>query len=78
MKATKLFLKLAILMIGLITLHAATAQSQVAAAALLCRIDAVLCTTDSSSGHCGYEYGEDCKACYGDDGSMLLNSPDCL
>jgi hypothetical protein len=73
MKATKLFLKLAILIAGIATLHAAVAPSKAAAAAPLCRIDAVLCSTDTSSGHCGYEYGEDCNACYGDDGSMVLN-----
>jgi hypothetical protein len=69
----KLFLKLAILALGIFTLRAAAAPPAVT----LCRDVAVLCSTDTSFGSCGYEYGEDCHTCYGDDGSTLPNSPDC-
>ncbi len=73
MNAKRLLLKFAMLTLGLATLRAAATPTP----SYLCRDVAVPCSTDTSFGSCGYEYGDDCHACYGDDGSMVLNSPDC-
>jgi hypothetical protein len=73
MTAKRVFFKLAMLALSLATLRAFAMPAQ----AQLCRDVAVLCSTDTSWGECGYEYGQDCQTCFGDDGSILANSPDC-
>jgi hypothetical protein len=61
-------------MLSLIALRAFAQPSH----SLLCRNFAVLCSTDTSFGECGYDYsGQDCHTCYGDDGSTLPNAPEC-
>lgn len=69
MKPVKLVLKFAILTLSLAALH--TMQPTSAEAAPLCRPFAVLCSTGTSAGHCGFQRFEDCNTCYGDDGSTL-------
>lgn len=68
-----LFLKLAVLALSLATLRAVAMPAN----SLICRDVAVPCSTDTGWGECGYEYGQDYQTCYGDDGSILANSPDC-
>jgi hypothetical protein len=42
----------------------------------VCRGYVALCLTASSEGTCGTTRA-DCQTCYGDDGSVLPNAPDC-
>jgi hypothetical protein len=42
----------------------------------VCRGYVALCSTASSAGTCG-NTRVDCQTCYGDDGSVLPNAPDC-
>jgi hypothetical protein len=69
MKPVKLVLKFAILALSLVALH--TMQTTSAQAAPLCRPFAVLCSTGTEAGHCGFRPDEDCSTCYGNDGSTL-------
>jgi len=69
MKPVKLVMKFAILALSLAALH--TIQATPAEAAPVCRPFAVLCSTGTSAGHCGFQRFEDCNTCYGDDGSTL-------
>lgn len=62
----RLILKLAVLTLGLATLHAGA----IPAKAIGPECPMLFCSTGWSDGHCGYEYGEDCSLCYGDDGSI--------
>jgi len=42
----------------------------------VCRGYVALCSTASSEGTCG-NTARDCQTCYGDDGSVQANAPDC-
>jgi hypothetical protein len=42
----------------------------------VCRGYVALCSTATSQGTCGTT-ARDCQTCYGDDGSVLPNAPDC-
>jgi len=42
----------------------------------VCRGYVALCSTATSGGTCG-NTSQDCHTCYGDDGSVLANAPDC-
>jgi hypothetical protein len=61
----RLLRKFAVLVLGLTVLQMAATQAK---AGPFCVMK--FCDTGSSVGHCGYEYGEDCNLCYGDDGSI--------
>jgi hypothetical protein len=74
MKIKYALLKLAVLMFGLATVHALAPFSD----GDFCPPFAVFCTTDTSAGHCGFQTGiEDCRVCYGNDGSVQFGNPDC-
>jgi hypothetical protein len=73
MIAKKVFFKLVILILGFAALQAFATPPETQ----LCREFAVLCSTNTSAGECGYEYGQVCSTCYGRDGSILPNAPDC-
>jgi hypothetical protein len=62
----KLLCKFAVLVLGLTALQMTVTHAK--AAGPFCQM--MFCDTGSSMGHCGYEYGEDCSLCYGDDGSI--------
>jgi hypothetical protein len=66
MNSKRLLRKFAVLVLGLAALHIAADRAK--AAGPFCQM--MFCDTGSSIGHCGYEYGEDCNLCYGDDGSI--------
>jgi len=42
----------------------------------VCRGYVALCSTATSGGTCGNTL-QDCHTCYGDDGSVVVNAPDC-
>jgi hypothetical protein len=42
----------------------------------VCRGYVALCSTNTSEGTCGTTR-QDCQTCYGNDGSVLANAPDC-
>ena len=67
MNSKKLLRKFAVLVLSLAALHIAANRAK--AAGPFCQM--MFCDTGSSIGHCGYEYGEDCSLCYGDDGSIF-------
>lgn len=73
MNIKRLLLKLAVLICGVATLQsgAAPVNSQ------LCREFAVLCSTGTGAGKCGTQ-APDCQTCFGFNGSVQANSPDCL
>lgn len=73
MIAKKVFFKLVILTLGFAALQAVATPAQ----PQFCREFAVLCQTKTGAGTCGYEYGEVCSTCYGTNGSILANSPEC-
>lgn len=64
----KLVVKLAIMVFSLATL---ATQAQQSPSPNLCRSFAVLCSTKTSAGTCGFRPGQDCNTCYGEDGSTL-------
>ena len=72
MNTKKLLRKFAVLVLGLAALQMTANQTKVAATQAKAGPFCVMqfCDTGSSIGHCGYEYGEDCNLCYGDDGSI--------
>jgi len=57
-------------------------QSTPAPAQRTCPPFAVACNIDNggnlTAGTCGFKRGQSCFTCYGDDGSMQANNPDCL
>ena len=73
MNTKRLLLKLSTLILTLIALRGfAYTQPQ------YCHEFAILCTTDTSTGECGEFYtGQDCRTCYGDDGSTVPFAPEC-
>lgn len=73
MIAKKVFFKLVVLTLGFAALQSVATP----APTQLCREFARLCSTNTSVGECGYEYGQVCSTCYGRDGSMLADAPDC-
>jgi hypothetical protein len=64
MNSKKLILKLAVLALGLATLHMTAVTAK---ATPVCWFN--VCSTSSAGGHCGYYPREECGVCYGDDGS---------
>jgi hypothetical protein len=74
MIAKRVFFRLVMLTLSFAALRAVAVPTQ----SQFCRDVAVLCSTNTSWGECGYEYGQDCQTCYGDDGSIQPNSPDCF
>ena len=73
MNSKRLLLKLSTLGLSLIALRCfAVAPPQI------CHDFAIFCTTDTSNGECGESYtGQDCRTCYGDDGSTVPFAPEC-
>ena len=73
MKPVKLVLKLTILSLSLVALHATQTNAKPLnrSSNFLCRQNAEFCSTETSGGHCGFRAGEDCNTCYGIDGSTL-------
>jgi hypothetical protein len=69
----KLVLKLAVLALGLATLHRMATPAQAYPGG--CPIFARLCSTSTSTGQCGFQ-SYDCDVCYGNDGSVE-DSLDC-
>lgn len=67
----RLIFKFAVLTLGLATLHVGVLPAK----AIGPHCPMLFCSTGTSDGHCGYEYGEDCSICYGDDGSMAPDFP---
>jgi hypothetical protein len=71
MKPVKLALKFAIVTLSLATLHAMQTPSH--QQNNWCPPFARFCSTDTSTGSCGFRLGEDCTTCYGDDGSIVVH-----
>jgi hypothetical protein len=73
MNTKRLLLKLSTLILTLVALRGfAYTPPQ------FCHEFAILCTTDTSTGECGESYtGQDCRTCYGDDGSTVPFAPEC-
>ena len=72
MNYRKTVLKLTVLALGLATLHFAAAPAR--AMSPICPDVAIFCDDGNAGGYCGYEYGEDCRACYGFDGSVTYGT----
>lgn len=66
MNSGRLFLKFAVLVLGLAILHLTTTPVKAYSS---CPSFPVFCSTATSAGHCGYRPGEDCDTCYARDGS---------
>ena len=73
MNATRLLFKIATLVLSLAALRM-FAQPDIHIP--VCRGYVALCSTATSEGTCG-NTSQDCHTCYGDDGSILANAPDC-
>ena len=73
MNATRLLVKIATLVL---ILDAFTLFAQPDIHVPVCRGYVALCSTATSEGTCG-NTSQDCHTCYGDDGSILANAPDC-
>ena len=73
MNAKRLLFKIATLALSLAALRM-FAQPNVHIP--FCRGYVALCLTATSEGSCGTS-AQDCHTCYGDDGSVLANAPDC-
>ena len=71
----RLFLRLSVLVLSFTAMQATTIPNPFPH----CPIFAILCSTDSSDGHCGFGalYNETCGYCYGNDGSVSLDLTDC-
>jgi hypothetical protein len=74
MVVKKVFLKLVMLTLSLAALQAVATPAQPP----LCREFAVLCSTNTGAGTCGFEGGQVCTTCYGMNGSILADAPDCV
>ena len=74
MNLKKLFLKMAVLTMGVVALSYVAAPAK-AAGSDLCVI--TFCSTSTSVGQCGDGMYSDCDACYGFDGSIEYTA-DCL
>lgn len=68
MNLKKLFLKLAVLTMGIVALYQAAVPAK-ALVTLHCQF-ARFCETSTSAGTCGYGPEADCRVCYGYDGSV--------
>lgn len=73
MNATRLLFKIATLVLSLAALRM---FGQPDIQIPVCRGYVALCSTATSEGTCG-NTSQDCHTCYGDDGSILANAPDC-
>ena len=71
MNSKKLILKLAILAVGLATLHVVAIPAK---ATDICWFN--ICSA-GAGGHCGYAPQEECGICYGDDGSEVPDPEEC-
>ena len=71
MNSKKLILKLAVLALGLATIHVAAVPAK---ATGVCWFN--ICSA-GSGGHCGYAPREECGVCYGDDGSEVPDPEEC-
>lgn len=71
MNSKKLILKLAVLALGLATIHVAAIPAKANA---VCWFN--VCSS-ASNGHCGYAPREECGVCYGDDGSEVPDPEEC-
>ena len=71
MNSKKLILKLAVLVLGLATLHVAAIPAK---ATPICWFS--ICSA-GGGGHCGYAPREECGVCYGDDGSEVPDPEEC-
>jgi hypothetical protein len=67
----KLFFKLAVLALGLATIHVTTVPAK---AAPICWFS--ICSA-GGGGHCGYAPREECGVCYTDDGSEVPDPEEC-
>lgn len=67
----KLLVKLAIMAFSLAALATQAQPRHLSTATNFCRPFAVLCSTNTSAGTCGFRPGQDCNTCYGQDGSTL-------
>lgn len=72
MNTKRLLFKIASLALSLATLRMFAQPSIIP----VCRGYVALCSTATSDGTCGTS-SRDCHTCYGDDGSVLANAPDC-
>jgi hypothetical protein len=73
MNTKRLLLKLSTLILTLVALRSFAYTEPP-----YCHDFAILCTTDTSNGECGEFYtGQDCRTCYGDDGSTVPFAPEC-
>ena len=72
MNSKKLILKLAVLALGLATVHVAAIPAR---ATPICWFN--VCSNSTSGGHCGYAPREECGVCYGDDGSEQPDTEEC-
>lgn len=71
MNSKKLILKLAVLALGLGTIHILAVPAQ---AAPVCWFS--ICNA-APGGHCGYAPREECGVCYGEDGSEVPDAEEC-
>ena len=72
MNSKKLILKLAVLALGLATIHVAAVPAK--ATTPICWFN--VCSA-GGGGHCGYAPREECGVCYGDDGSETPDGEEC-
>lgn len=77
MKIFRLLVKLTVLAFAFVLLQSTPAPAQ-----RTCPPFAVFCNIDNggnlTAGSCGFRAGQNCFTCYGDDGSVQPNNPDCL
>ncbi len=77
MKILRLLVKLTVLAFALVVLKGTPAPAQ-----RTCPPFAVFCNIDNGKtlvpGSCGFRPGQNCLTCYGSDGSVQPNNPDCL
>jgi hypothetical protein len=76
MKNKQLLFKMTTVVLGLTALGLTALSMSSQPPIPVCRGYVALCSTASSAGTCG-NTRVDCQTCYGDDGSVLPNAPDC-
>ncbi len=75
MKITKMILRIGFIVAGLLSVHALQVGSS---AGYMCPQEYRPCVTNTSPGYCGFfSSRQDCNACYGDDGSILVGQNGC-
>ena len=72
MNSKKLILKLALLVLGLATIHVAATPAK--ATMDVCWFN--VCSA-GAGGHCGYAPREECGVCYQDDGTEIPDPEEC-